>query len=532
MTTEIAREETDEGAFYSYGDIRAGPFTSDQEARIDFDTAVLPPLLGVCPKELLVFRLKQPRTGLTLTEKVKPHQVTQMLLEMIPIATLKDTGEVLIYRDGVYVKGGETVLAGTIERSAHELALDEIVKIGFIREITEHVKRRTYRDRKEFDADPHLINLKNGLLNLESLTFKEHTPDYLSVNQLPVGYDPNAQCPKIMKFLSEVTFPEDLVALQQVTGYTLWKGYPAHIAVMLVGDGSNGKSTFINLVKALLGIDNIASRSLQDLVMNRFATADLYGKSANLYADLSDQALKFTGTFKMLTGNDPLTAEQKFRNAFTFVNYAKLIFSANKVPEVYEDSVAFFRRWVLFTFPNTFTGKRDNRNLLKELTTPEELSGFLNWALEGLQQLKQNNWRFTNSKSVAQVREEYIRKSSPIQAFLMDCMDQNADGKEPKANVYAAFCDYCRTNKLPVVTSDTFWKRLPEFMKFEVSYETVEGKRRHCLKGWKLRPKEDWGKHQDQEESTENPEHPARPEQPVQPVQDLDYFRTLLAGSS
>ena len=526
---ELARQVTGEGVFYTYNGKRAGPFSHEQEALVEFDTKVLPKTLGVDAKTLLSFRVNQPAVwSLMFTKDTKPDMVAEMLLRLHKIATFKDTGEVLVYSNGVYVKGGETSLAALIEHEAHEQCAGEFITSNFVRETIDHVKRRTYTDRKQFDTDPHILNLKNGLLNVESLKFQPHTPEYFSVNQLAVQYDPNTDCPNIKRFLNEVAFPEDLPALQEVVGYTLWKAYPAHIAVMLIGDGSNGKSTFINLLKSLLGIENVSSRSLQDLVMNRFAAADVYSKSANLYADLSDQALKFTGMFKMLTGNDPVTAEQKFRNPFVFMNYAKLIFSANKVPEVYEDSLAFFRRWLLFVFPNTFTGLNENRNLLKELTTPEELSGFLNWALEGLQRLKQNNWKFSNSKSVAQVREEYIRKSSPIQAFLMDCGTVNTDGREPKKLVFQAFCDYCRAHKLPVVTSDTFWKRLPEFIKFETSYETINGKRVHCLKGWTLRAREEWGKHNDDEDkNAENPEQPGRPEQsvqPAQPVHGLDYF--------
>jgi putative DNA primase/helicase len=468
--------------------------------------------------------------------KMPADLVAEQLLELYRIATLKDTGEVFVYQAGIYQKGGDTTLAARVEEEARQQGKCGLVKIGLLRETIEHVKRRTYRDRKEFDTDPRIINLKNGLLNVDTLNFTEHTPDYLSVNQLPVSYDRTGECPKIMKFLSEVAFPEDIAALQQMVGYTLWKGYPAHIAIMLIGDGSNGKSTFINLIKALLGTDNISSCSLQELVMNRFAQADLYGKSANLYADLSDQALKMTGPFKMVTGNDPIRGEQKFRNAFVFVNYAKLIFSANKVPEVYEDSLAFFRRWILFTFPNTFTGEKENKNLLSTLTTSEEMSGFLNWALRGLQQLRANKWTFSNSKSVAQVREEYIRKSSPIQAFIMDCVHQDSNGTVPKKLMFSKFCDYCRTYKLPTVTKDTFWKRLPEFIRYEESYETIDKKRTHCVKGWTIKPEQEWGKQEDNEtrntETLEQTAHPEQPVQPVQPVQGLEYFGSHLQPAS
>jgi putative DNA primase/helicase len=202
-----------------------------------------------------------------------------------------------------------------------------------------------------------------------------------------------------------------------------------------------------------------------------------------------------------------------------------LIFSANKVPEVYEDTLAFFRRWILFTFPNTFTGETENKNLLATLTTPEEISGFLNWALKGLEQLRANNWKFSNSKSVAQVRDEYIRKSSPIQAFIMDCVVQDSKGKIPKGIMFAKFCDYCRIYKLPTVTKDKFWKRLPEFIRYEESREAVDGKRTYCIKGWSVKLEKEWGTQDDETKIQKTLDTLDRTlVQPVQPVQGSPYF--------
>src|SRR5207302_7003645 len=117
-----------------------------------------------------------------------------------------------------------------------------------------------------------------------------------------------------------------------------------------------------------------------------------------LYADLPDNILKSAGTFKMLTGGDSIMAERKFGHPFLFKNYAKLMFSCNKVPEVQEDSDAFFRRWIIITFPNKFEGANDDRDMLSKLTTPEELSGIFNWALKGLKRLQQQGWQFSNSR--------------------------------------------------------------------------------------------------------------------------------------
>jgi phage/plasmid-associated DNA primase len=184
--------------------------------------------------------------------------------------------------------------------------------------------------------------------------------------------------------------------------------------------------------------------------------------------------------------------------SFIFVNHAKLTFSCNEVPEVYEDTVAFFRRWIIIQFPNTFDGAKADKDLLKKLTTPDELSGILNFALEGLTRLRSNGWTFSNSRSTEEVRQDYIRRSSPIKAFQMDCLVRKADGVISKKALYQAFLDYCKKMKLAAVTSTTFFKNLPMYFAgnpLQESREDVEGKGRvYCLRGLVVRQQENWGK--------------------------------------
>lgn len=444
-----------------------------------------------------------------LSLETDPSEMAEFALAEMQLKTLADTKETLVYQDGVYIKGAEAVIAKWVEERLRDKELGKKATINFVREVLEHIKRRTYADRSKFDAEPFILNLRNGLLKVDTGEFKEHTPEYLSAVQIPTNYDPTAVCSKFRKFLPEITYKEDHPLLQETFGSTLWKDYPTKKATMLVGDGNNGKSTLIEVLKAMLGITNVSARNLQELEMNRFAKADLYGKLANLYADLSDSALKTVGTFKMLTGNDPLTAERKFQNSFTFINFAKLLFSCNKVPEVYEDTTAFFDRWNMITFPYTFTDsgpvadggektKRANKNLRKELTTESELSGVLNWAIEGLNRLRANGWTFSNSRSTEELRDEYIRKSSPIHAFVLDCIFQKPDGRTPKPALFQAFCDYCTDHRLPIVTKNTFFQRLPEFVKVETQHPEIDGKRVWCMAGVELKPREQWGKKQEQ----------------------------------
>lgn len=431
----------------------------------------------------------------------KAHEAADLLMETFHILTLDE--DILIYKEGVYRSGVEGILGKVLEDKFHNLGLDKISTNHFHNEVLGHVKRRTSTGREEFDKDQFILNLLNGLLDLRTFEVKPHTPDYPSLIQLTVKYDKNADCPKTKLFLSQVAYADDLPPLQEFSGTILWR-QPIQKATLLVGDGGNGKSTFINILKALLGYENISATSLQELEINRFAKADLFGKLANLYADLPDSALKSVGTFKMISGGDPVTAERKFQQRFTFTPFAKHLFSCNRIPEVYEDTTAFFRRWLLIVFPNSFLGQRDNRNLLQELTSPEELSGVLNWMIEGLKRLQAQNWEFSYSKTVEEVSQEWIRKSSPIKAFVMDCCIVTPDANVPKQELFRAFVEYCNKNKLPVLTSDTFFKRLPEHGNITSAKLDIAGKRTHAYTGIGLRDRAEWGKDDAQEELSTN----------------------------
>lgn len=167
----------------------------------------------------------------------------------------------------------------------------------------------------------------------------------------------------------------------------------------------------------MIGRSNCSHRSLQDLDTNRFALADLYGKFVNIFGDLKSTKLAETGNFKVMAAGDAVTAEHKFAQPFNFRNYAKLIFSANLIPESDDKTDAFYRRWVIINFDNRFIDGKEDAALTQKLTTPEELSGLLNLALTGLHGLIRNGG--FHNKTIDQVKQEYEENTSDVNAFLI-----------------------------------------------------------------------------------------------------------------
>jgi len=171
--------------------------------------------------------------------------------------------------------------------------------------------------------------------------------------------------------------------------------------------------------------------------------------SHNLFcSQTSSDALKQTGTFKALTGGDQVSADVKFnKNYKTFVNYAKLIFSANKIPECGDESDAFYRRWLLINFSNVFEENAD-RHLLEKLTTTEELSGIFNWSIEGAKRLlKRGGFEYRETEKV---KEQYQRMASSLRAFVKDCVEASDENEWiSKEDFYNAYISYYRAQMLP-----------------------------------------------------------------------------------
>ncbi|MEE9173917.1 MAG: phage/plasmid primase, P4 family, partial [Thermoplasmata archaeon] len=274
-----------------------------------------------------------------------PHTYyAERLLQSRTLVTLEDTEEVLVYDEGAYHPHGEAVVRAWTE-AAYRESEGASPKSHLVNEILAIVHRRTYVPRDGFNP-PGLLCLRNGVLDLAAREMSPHTPEPRFTVQLPVAYDPDARCPRFLRFLEEVLpDPQSREMVQLLAGYTLEPGNRYQRAFMFHGSGANGKSTLQGVLRALLGPKNISAESLQTLSKSRFATASLWGRLANICPDIPATPLRYLDTFKGLTGGDAVRGERKFHDAFTFLNPAKLIFSANELPPVDDKTFAFWRRW-------------------------------------------------------------------------------------------------------------------------------------------------------------------------------------------
>jgi P4 family phage/plasmid primase-like protien len=332
------------------------------------------------------------------------------------------------------------------------------------------------------------INLANGILDLETLDLRSHDPGFLSPIQIPVSYDPGARCPHWEKFVSDV-FPEDAQDLVfELAADLITPSRSAQKAILLLGEGSNGKSTCLRALTAFVGSTNTGGVSLHKLESDRFATARLMGKLANICPDLPSTHLAETSVFKAITGGDDLHAEYKYRESFEFRPYCRLVFSANHVPRSGDASHAFFRRWLVVPFERTFEpGEQIPReDLDANLTDPRELSGVLNRALEVLPRVRREG--FTESESMREAWEEFKAMTDPVSVWIENNTVEHADALVPKSALLAAYNRDCEKQGRAGMTGKAFGQALKRARpQLRDAQRTVSGKLTWCWVGIGLR---------------------------------------------
>jgi putative DNA primase/helicase len=200
-------------------------------------------------------------------------------------------------------------------------------------------------------------------------------------------------------------------------------------------------------LNTLLGLNHVSHVSLQDLAENRFKAAQLLGKLANIFADLDARALESSSSFKMLTSGDPIDAERKFEQGFTFKNYARMVYSANRMPNSRDKSYAYYRRWIIIPFEKTFATTASDGKLKKDddlrSKLAQELPGIFNQALDGLDRLYKSR-DFTIPKSVADALATYQGENDTGAAFIKECLiEAPRTGTIVKQDLYRIYKRWC-----------------------------------------------------------------------------------------
>lgn len=376
-----------------------------------------------------------------------------------------ERNEIYYYQDGIYKPEGRTYIKEIVR---NYLGKEYSEQLG--NAVVTKIEADTYIDQNQLFKPQNIeeVCVLNGILNLKTKELTEYNPSKIFFSKIQANYDPTKTCENIDTFLGEVLPEEsDKKTIYEIAGFCLYREYFIEKAVMMLGTGRNGKGKTISLLKTLLGEQNFTGIPLQKLESGDFKEVELMGKLANLGGDVSNYPLKDTAKFKGLTGRDTITASKKFKNDVSFVNYAKMIFATNNLPKTYDLTNAFFSRWVYINFPYEFKAKNEyealikadeknkekiklmNPNRIEGLQNPDELSGFLNQALAGLDRLWLNG-DFTASKSSEETKNWWVRNSDSFLAFAWENIETADSELEfiKKDMLRKKYQDYCKRHRL------------------------------------------------------------------------------------
>lgn len=407
-----------------------------------------------------------PNTFLDDNDKLKPYKFAEALADEYEFAYIAE-------EDTLYRHVGPCWVPSEFE--VEEIArrtFKDGINSNQLGEVERNLRVVTRSTREEiFDLPPHKLVVANGVVNLQTGEFTEGWDTPGTLTWLDVPYDPDAYPVRFESFLQEILHPDDVDIFWKVIGYTLYRGYPFQKAFMFLGDGANGKSTLLNALTGFLGEENVSSVNLHDIVENQFAAQALRGKWANISSDTASRELDASDVFKALTGEDTVMADVKYKQPVEFTNTATMLFQANQMPESHDDTEAYRRRWMYFTFPNTFKGDDavPQKRLLDQFE--QEHSGILTEAVSAFVRLWERG-EFEDTTYIKRYGEDaHVVATDPAVAFVEDRLEFTGDGHVKLPEAYDAYKD-STANPLG---RDTFVERVERHLDIEAQTAPMQG---------------------------------------------------------
>ena len=382
---------------------------------------------------------------------------------------IKINGQLHIYREGIYVPGQIEIESAMIETIPN---LNRSKRAEVLSYLDILVKKSSK------PSDSRYIAFKNGVYDIVEDKLLEFTPDLIIINKINCDYNPEAYHELLDKTLNKIACNDAAVRalLEEAVGYCFYRRNELRKSFILTGEKRNGKSTYLAILKELLGDENTVALDLNELG-DRFSSASLFGKLANIGDDIADDFIPNPAIFKKIVSGDWIKGEKKGQNEFFFKPYCKLLFSANAIPRMKDKSGAVLDRLVIIPFDAKFseTDQDYDPNIKYKLLQKESLEYLALLGLQGLKRVLSRN-AFTVSKKVEQSIEEYKETNNPIELFFKE-IDETEIFNEPTANIYTKYNEFCLSNGFTAMSKIEFSKQVKRRFNVEIINKTISGKR-------------------------------------------------------
>ncbi len=379
-----------------------------------------------------------------------------------------------IYHDGIYVPGQLEIEAAMIE---HIPNLNRSKRAEILSYLDILIRKNTKVGHAKY------IAFRNGIYDIEEDELLDFSPDIVITNKIDYDYNPNAYNELLDKTLNKLACNDKSVRalLEEAVGYCFYRRNELRKSFILTGDKKNGKSTYLSMLKELLGDENTAALDLNELG-ERFSSASLFGKLANIGDDIGDDFIANPAIFKKIVSGDPIKGENKGQKEFFFAPYCKLLFSANSIPRIKDKSGAVLNRLVIIPFDAQFSKDDPDFDpyIKYKLIQPEALEYLIILGINGLKRILKNN-AFSSSEKVRKSIEEYEETNNPIKLFFKG-IDESEIVNEPTSEVYRLYNEFCLANTFTPMSNIEFSKQTKKQFNLEIVNKTINGKKYRVFK--------------------------------------------------
>lgn len=313
------------------------------------------------------------------------------------------------------------------------------------------------------DIDGMLLNTPTGIFDLREGVLRPHDPEAYITKIAHVEYDPTATCPTWERFLGEIFGGDtDLINyVQRAVGYSMTASTVEQCVFFLHGSGSNGKSTFLSIVREMMGDYTVNIQPETIMVKNSpgGANSDIARlKSARLVTTVepNEGARLNEGLLKQLSGEDPVTARRLYGDEFEFIPQFKLWMATNHRPLIRGTDDGIWRRIKMIPFTVQIPDEKKDKHLAGKLR--RELPGIFNWAIDGCRKYQEGGLQ--EPRSVRGSTMEYRKDMDAIQQFIDECCEQS--GKCPAVSLYSAYSDWAKRNHQYEMNNNVFGRKMSE----------------------------------------------------------------------
>ena len=384
---------------------------------------------------------------------------------------VKIGGKLHIYKDGIYQAGDEYIEAAMIKHIPNLSRSKRQEVLAYLELLV---------NKESGVADANLIAFANGVLNVVDESFSDFSPEYIITNKIPHNYFPDASSDLLDSVMKKLACQDEAVysLLYQSIGYCLYRRNELRKSFFLLGEKRNGKSTFLDMVGTLLGEENTSNLDLCE-IGDRFRTAELTGKLANIGDDINDEWISNTAIFKKVVSGDTVTVERKGKDPYKLRSFAKFFFSANSLPRLGrgKDSAAVLDRLVIIPFDAKFSKTDPDYDpfIKYKLRDESVMEALIAKAVPALREVLADQ-EFTVCDKTKRNLEDFEKSNNPITEFFED-MDEPDYLNEPIKTVYQTYCTWCLSNNLQAISAIEFQKQMRKQYDLIVKSVTIDGKK-------------------------------------------------------